>query len=211
MKFNATAICRVIASILLVAGFIFAPVSFGSGLNAAIAPTSSAVEIAFVGGLGSGVYIGNGLVVTARHVVDDASHSWMYVIDQAGEQVPATTVWVSKTTDVAVIRVNAQLHIGAAALDRRAPVVGEPLEVVGCPFGRPFVHTFGQVTGGPQAPFSYWQDAIPINAEVWPGNSGGPAYDKDGKVLGIIVGAVLDQNKQPIFNVMISAREVQVQ
>lgn len=211
MKFNATVICRVIASGLLAAGFLFAPVLFGIGPKAGIAPTSSAVEIGFVGGIGSGVYIGNDEVVTARHVVQKASRSWMVVIDQAGEQVYAKPLWTSPTTDVAVVKLQGHLNlISPASLDKRAPVVGENIEVVGCPFGRQFVHTFGTVTGPPtdgMAPLG-WRDAIPINAEVHPGNSGGPAYDRDGKVLGIVVGALFDNNHQPIINIMISSREV---
>lgn len=210
MKFNATAICRVIASSLLAAGFLFTPVSFGIGPKADIAPTSSAVEIGFVGGIGSGVYIGNDEVVTARHVVQKASRSWMVVIDQTGEQVYAKPLWISPTTDVAVVKLQGHLNlISPASLDKRAPVVGEQVEVVGCPGGRQFVHTFGQVTNGP-IDVADWHDAIPINAEVHPGNSGGPAYDKDGKVLGIVVGTISDPNGQLITNIMISSREVAI-
>lgn len=203
---------RLLAGVLAVAGFLFAPVLIGSG-SAAISPTLSAVEIVWQlpdgNGVGSGVYVGNGLIVTARHVVRDATGHTMVVVDQSGEHTTASVKWVSSTTDVAVVRLNAPLpSLPAASLDKRVPAVGEHVEVVGCPFGNPFVHTFGAVTGTPENPFPSWQDAIPISAEVHPGNSGGPAYDDKGEVIGIVVGAILDANKQPIANIMISAREV---
>lgn len=204
---------RFLAGILLVAGFLFSSVSFGSGVHAAIAPTSSAVEIYWTTakgyGVGSGVYIGNGLIVTARHVVRDATGYTMVVTDQAGERVIASPQWSSPTTDVEMIRLQGQLAFaGTAALDKRAPVKGESITVIGCPYGHPFVVTYGQVTGQPQNPFPEWRDAIPINAEVHPGNSGGPAYDAQGEVLGIVVGEIHDKQGHHITNIMISAREV---
>lgn len=205
---------RFLAGILAVAGFLIAPISFGSGSKAAISPTLSAVEITWIAdaqheGIGSGVYVGNGLIVTARHVVRDATGNTMVVIDQAGEHATATVKWVSPTTDVAVLKLSAPLpNLPAVSLDKRVPVVGERLEVVGCPLGQPFVHTFGAVTSQPGNIFPEWQDAIEIDAEIHPGNSGGPAYDAQGEVIGIIVGEVHDRQGHHLFNVMISAREV---
>ena len=214
MKLSLTAMCRVIASILAVAGFLFAG---DGGTKAASGPNASTVEITWpimnhgrvTGmGVGSGVYIGNGLIVTARHVVRDTTGTMM-VTDQFGERAVAATKWISKTTDVAVIKLNSALpSLPASALDKRRPVKGEAIEVVGCPLGRPFVHTTGVVTSAPENPFSDWRDAIEISAKGLPGNSGGPVYDRDGKVLGIFVGATLDENKRPIAYIMISAREV---
>ena len=60
------------------------------------------------------------------------------------------------------------------------PVIGEPVCVTGAPLGRVGEYTCGGVTNDLGALFY-------VDARVLPGNSGGPVFDADGRVIGMII------------------------
>ncbi len=61
-----------------------------------------------------------------------------------------------------------------------SPVVGDQLLLLGSPYGLE-----GTVTTGVVSRVSY--DAIQTDAAANPGNSGGPAVDRQGQVVGVLV------------------------
>lgn len=141
----------------------------------------------------SGVYIGDGIVITARHCVNKKSSVVEVILDDAGEEgftLPAVVEWVSKTDDIAAYRVPQlrNMDIASSELSCRTPKIGEPIEIVGNPLGEAFIHTWGRVAGNKRYTNTGIQvvgDEFPIDAEIASGNSGGPVYDASGRVLGI--------------------------
>jgi S1-C subfamily serine protease len=145
----------------------------------------------------SGVYLGNGKVLTARHCMDDKA-KYAVVLDASGQQGPATNAvweWTSEVADVAVLRVEESIDATPAKLACRAAQIGESVELVGNPLGQTFIHTWGRVAGLSRAANKGADlDEFPIDASIAPGNSGGPAYDSAGRVLGIVNEGIIDAN-----------------
>jgi S1-C subfamily serine protease len=69
---------------------------------------------------------------------------------------------------------------------------GDDVFIVGCPFGYElrFTVTKGIVSGFKRDFGGYFgkKMLIQVDAQSWPGNSGGPVYDMRGQIAGILVG-----------------------
>lgn len=160
-------------------------------------------------GYGSGVYLGGGLILTARHVViadDEAGYNLptdarakLTVETSTGEVQPAHLVFVSEDQDFAVIAVNRPLAIPASQLTCRAPVLNEAVELTGNPGG--FIRyavSPGTVAGtNPFPPIVQdkaiargWQNLVFVAGFTFPGMSGGGVFDKNGLLLGITVASL---------------------
>ncbi|MCR5880047.1 S1C family serine protease [Phenylobacterium sp. J367] len=135
-------------------------------------------------GAGSGFIISaDGLVVTNNHVVDGAQQIVVALAD--GRQFPARLVGRDPPTDLAVLKLDASdlpyVQFAADAL----PEVGDWVVAVGNPFGLGGTATAGIVSAHGreigEAYVSYLQIDAPINS----GNSGGPSFDLQGRVIGV--------------------------
>lgn len=144
---------------------------------------------------GSGVYIGNGIVITDKHVVAESKNpSDVEVIlgrnDYPAEHIKVVDWRLSKTHDVAFLKLaHVPGDLQAAKMACRAPKVGEPIEKVGSPIGQFFIHTWGHVAGV-QRTDGPFVDVVPVDLPTGSGDSGGPVYDAKGEVLGIVEGVV---------------------
>lgn len=160
----------------------------------------SAIRIETPIGLGSGVYIGNDVVITAAHVVGNAPAD---IVDGKPTGLPVVTLrsdigdaqrgevlWVNKQYDIAAVRPADSRKFTEAALLCRAPVVGEPLTAAGNPFGLQFITVHGYVAAKPSEYAPKWKTAFVTDISMASGMSGGPAYDASGGVIGINVGVV---------------------
>jgi serine protease Do len=136
-------------------------------------------------GLGSG-FVGwqdaDGIyVVTADHVVKDASSS--VTLTRAGHSWRGDVEAEDPANDLALIRVNGR-PAGAAALwqtpAQQPPAVGDQVLLVGSPFGLSGTVTTGVVS-------RVTSKVVQTDAAANPGNSGGPAVDKHGRVVGVLV------------------------
>jgi len=147
------------------------------------------------GSQGSGVIIDDeGNIVTNNHVVSGANGTVQVTLTD-GRIFEATIVGTDPTTDLAVIKLNdAPDDLEPAALgDSSEVVVGEPVMAVGNPLGLANTVTTGIVsavdrpvsTMGDASNETTVTNAIQIDAAVNPGNSGGPLFDAEGRVIGI--------------------------
>jgi putative serine protease PepD len=112
-----------------------------------------------------------------------------------GRLFEASVVGLDPTTDLAVIKLeDAPDDLEASALgDSSEVVVGQPVMAVGNPLGLANTVTTGIVsavdrpvsTAGQNSDEATVTNAIQIDAAVNPGNSGGPLFDAQGKVIGI--------------------------
>jgi S1-C subfamily serine protease len=120
-------------------------------------------------------------VLTADHVVKDASSS--VTLTRAGQSWRGDVQAEDAANDLAVIRLDGR-PAGAAALWQSAtkapPTVGDQVLLVGSPFGLSGTVTTGVVS-------RVTPKVVQTDAAANPGNSGGPAVAKDGRVVGVLV------------------------
>jgi serine protease Do len=135
-------------------------------------------------GAGSGFVIsGDGYIVTNNHVVDNATK--VTVIFDNGDEMEATVVGTDAKTDLAVVKVDGTDLPFVALTDTEARV-GEWVVAVGNPFGLGGTVTAGIISArGRDIAGSAYGDFLQIDAAVNTGNSGGPAFNTAGEVVGV--------------------------
>lgn len=146
---------------------------------------------------GSGVIVDDDAhVVTNNHVVSAAAEGGQVTVTLTdGRIFEAEVVGTDVATDLAVLRiVDAPDDLQPAALgDSDDVAVGAPVMAVGNPLGLANTVTTG-IVSALDRPVSTQEDArseaavtnaIQIDAAVNPGNSGGPLFDAQGRVIGI--------------------------
>ncbi len=136
--------------------------------------------------LGSGFIISaDGIVVTNNHVIDGAEEIEVFLTD--GSRLPATIIGRDDKTDLALLKIEAGRDLSFVEFgDSDTAVVGDWVMAIGNPFGLGGSVTLGIVSArnrdiqaGPYDQF------IQTDAAINQGNSGGPLFDMNGKVVGI--------------------------
>jgi serine protease Do len=136
--------------------------------------------------LGSGFIIdSSGLVVTNNHVIDGADE--ISVILQDNTTLKAELVGRDETGDIALLKVKAENPLPTVEFgDSNQSRVGDWVLAIGNPFGLGGTVTAGIVSARSrdirQGPYD---DFIQTDAAINRGNSGGPLFNMDGKVIGI--------------------------
>ena len=148
----------------------------------------AAVRIENGGGVGSGVYIGNGVIITAAHVVDGTKQ--VKIKSDHGDIQSADVLWANKEYDIAALRPNNARRFKAAQLSCRTPSVGEEISAWGNPAGVEFVTMHGYVSGDERPAGDKWKSVFLTDMTTIGGMSGGPTYDSSRRVVGITVGTL---------------------
>jgi S1-C subfamily serine protease len=138
-------------------------------------------------GLGSGFVAwqedGVSYLITAEHVVAEQMGSNVVVTRKSGGSWAGEIVAEDPKRDLAVVRINGRPK-GAKPLWQRAlntrPRAGDRLLLAGSPYGLEGTVTTGIVSRVTPR----W---IQTDAAANPGNSGGPAVDERGRVVGVLV------------------------
>jgi serine protease Do len=138
-----------------------------------------------VTGQGSGFFISaDGFAVTNNHVVDGADK--VEVTTDEGKTYTAKVIGTDPRTDVALIKVEGGSNFPFAKLSDSKPRIGDWVLAVGNPFGLGGTVTAGIVSAsGRDIGNGPYDDFIQIDAPVNKGNSGGPAFDTSGEVMGV--------------------------
>ena len=140
----------------------------------------------FAMSLGSGFIISeDGYVVTNDHVVDKGQS--LTVILDDGTEYEAKAVGVDEKTDLALLKINNPDRKFTYVKFAQDPVrVGDWVVAVGNPFGLGGTVTAGIVSAsGRDIGSGPYDDFIQIDAAVNRGNSGGPAFNLHGEVIGV--------------------------
>lgn len=144
---------------------------------------SSTVLVSLPQGHGSGVYLGNGYVLTVDHVAGRGKD--LKVKTDKGDDYDATLLWSNHAYDVALLQITEKPNsIVPARLACRTPKTGEEITAAGNPLSISFINTYGRVSGPPRE-FNDTKWVTPASYTVIPGMSGGPVYDAKGFVLGL--------------------------
>jgi S1-C subfamily serine protease len=144
-----------------------------------------------VGGLGSGVLIdGSGLVLTAAHVVQVAEE--IEVSFTSGEVIRAEVQGSVPAADLALLHLERVPKNAVAATlgNSDEAEVGDQIFIIGAPHGISHTLTVGHISarrvsdnlfGGFVA-----AEMLQTDAAINVGNSGGPMFDMQGRVIGIV-------------------------
>jgi serine protease Do len=138
-----------------------------------------------VTGQGSGFFISaDGYAVTNNHVVDGADK--VEVTTDDGKIFKAKVIGTDARTDLALIKVEGGSNFPFAKLSDGNPRIGDWVLAVGNPFGLGGTVTAGIVSArGRDIGNGPYDDFIQIDAPVNKGNSGGPAFNIEGEVMGV--------------------------
>ncbi|XSG81191.1 MAG: Do family serine endopeptidase [Methyloligella sp. ZOD6] len=132
---------------------------------------------------GSGFFISpDGYLVTNNHVVEEADEITVTMED--GEQYTAEMVGNDPRTDIALLKVDGK-KLPYVEFSDKDPEVGEWVLAVGNPFGLGGTVTAGIISAHNRDIGSGPYDYLQIDAAVNRGNSGGPSFTLDGKVVGM--------------------------
>jgi serine protease Do len=136
-------------------------------------------------GVGSGFFISpDGYAVTNNHVVDSAKS--VQVTTDDGTIYTAKVVGTDPKSDIALIKVDGKKDFPYVKFADQRPRVGDWVVAVGNPFGLGGTVTAGIVSAsGRNIGTSAYDDYIQIDAPINKGNSGGPAFDVNGNVIGV--------------------------
>lgn len=147
-------------------------------------------------GIGSGFVVdSNGLIITNKHVVSDASLTYTILLPGEEEPIKIEKIYRDNVNDLAIIKVSKTglkaLKLGDSDQLKR----GNLVIAIGNPFGDlEGTSTVGYVTGlnrdvtagdGFFGPTSHYEGVIQTDAAINPGNSGGPLINSSGEVIGI--------------------------
>jgi serine protease Do len=136
-------------------------------------------------GVGSGFIVtADGIILTNAHVVDDADEVTVKLTDK--REFTAKVLGSDKTTDIAVLRIDAK-DLPTVKIGNPADIkVGQWVVAIGSPYGFENTVTSGIVSAKSRAlPEDSYVPFIQTDAAVNPGNSGGPLFDLKGEVIGI--------------------------
>jgi serine protease Do len=136
-------------------------------------------------GQGSGFIVSaDGVILTNAHVVDGATTVTVKLTDR--REFVAKVLGTDPRTDVAVLKIDARNLPTVELGDSRALEVGQWVVAIGSPFGFENSVTQGIVSAKSRSlPDEGAVPFIQTDVAVNPGNSGGPLFDLEGRVVGI--------------------------
>ncbi len=176
--------------------------------------------------LGSGFIIdtrknGDAYVITNNHVIEGADE--ITVILHDNDRIKAELVGRDAKTDIAVLKIKATKKITSVEFGSSDEArVGDWVTAIGNPFGLGGTVTAGIISArGRDINSGPYDNFIQTDASINRGNSGGPLFNLDGKVIGInsaiyspsggsvgIGFAIPSSGAQPIINQLIKYGEV---
>ncbi len=137
--------------------------------------------------LGSGVIVdgANGYILTNYHVIKGADEIKVKLYDK--RVFDGTIVGFDAKTDLAVLKIKAEVLRAIKWGDSDKLKVGETVIAVGNPYGLNLTVTSGIVsaTGRANVGIADYEDFIQTDAAINPGNSGGPLVNVRGELVGI--------------------------
>jgi serine protease Do len=141
---------------------------------------------------GSGFFIsGDGYLLTNAHVVAGAEQ--VEVTLQNGRKRQARLVGADAQSDLAVLKLQGTGYPFVTFADRARPRVGDWVIAIGNPFGLGSSATAGIVSAYGRQIGDGGVEFMQLDAALNSGSSGGPAFDMQGRVIGVNT-AILSPN-----------------
>lgn len=158
-------------------------------LSSSSVPQENGTTPASEMGLGSGVLIAHDQVLTASHVVEIADRIQVRLVDGTTRRARVTSS--ERFADVSLLTLEAPVSdIEPVTLgDSDHARVGDRVFVIGAPYGVSHTLTVGYVSALHRADASKgsgYANLIQTDAAINAGNSGGPMFNEDGELIGIV-------------------------
>ncbi len=136
-------------------------------------------------GLASGFFISaDGYVVTNNHVVEHADNVTVTTSD--GKSLDAKVIGTDPKTDLALLKVTEKGDYPFVAFSGDEPRVGDWVVAIGNPYGLGGTVTAGIISAeGRDIGEGPYDSFLQIDAPINRGNSGGPAFNLQGQVVGV--------------------------
>jgi len=148
---------------------------------------------------GSGVIVDaeKGLIFTNNHVIGGADDIIVTFAD--GREAPATRVGSDPSTDIAVIKVQAENLTALPIGDSDGLQVGDFVLAIGNPYRIGQTVTSGIISGLHRTNIGIekYEDFIQTDAAIYPGNSGGALVNLRGELIGINTAFIGATNTNP--------------
>ena len=143
--------------------------------------------------LGSGFIVSpDGFIVTNNHVIESADEIEVELYH--GGTLSATLVGRDTRTDIALLKVESDDPLPFVEFgDSDAAHVGDWVLAIGNPLGQGFSVSAGIVSARNRTLQGSYDDFIQTDAAINRGNSGGPLFDMQGRVIGVNT-AILSPN-----------------
>lgn len=197
----AASVCLVGAALWYSTGFVLKPSYASEVVDQEIASLNKAapkfdrkpllsgdVKVLLDQGHGSGVHIGNGLYLTAAHVVLNPSKR-LDLRFKDGSIRPAEVLWISKERDVAMLKASGD-GVSFSRVSCSKVNIGDDITMAGNPMALEDIIAFGKVAGDERV-MAHWKNVFVVSGPVIPGQSGGAVYNKDHELIGISVGVAM--------------------
>lgn len=162
-------------------------------LLSTIAFVSHAGTVSIKDWSGSGFALKDNLIVTNYHVVEGATHIYIKGINgDFSKEYAATVVDIDKENDLAIVQIDDENFTGFGtipySIQPDIAEVGEDVFVLGYPMTTIMGEEIKLTTGVINSYSGYKGDnsTYQISAPIQPGNSGGPLFNKEGEVIGIV-------------------------
>ena len=139
-------------------------------------------------GNGSGFLINDsGYIATNYHVIDGSSEIF---IEINGDDYKCKVVTVDKENDLAVLKVIDKSSFTVySSINSNKSNTGSSIFVLGYPYALSLLGSEVKLTDGKissQSGFQGYSKTYQISAPIQPGNSGGPLFNDDGDIIGVV-------------------------
>lgn len=128
----------------------------------------------------------DGSILTCAHVLLDEAHATVWY---HGKRYPADVVAKDKDRDLALLKLAAHPALPVLSFaSSKHFTLGAEVSTIGYPLGNVLGSNVRYTKGSISATSGLKDDPkqLQVSAEIQPGNSGGPLFDKDGLVIGVV-------------------------
>jgi len=142
------------------------------------------------GSSGSGFFVSkNGYIMTNAHVVDGSDR--LYVTTLNGDKIKAEIIDSNAKIDLALIRlVTGKKNFSTSRIGNSTNLKkGQPIIMIGNPLGARYEHT---VLTGIISGFNRHNGSIQLSIPSYPGSSGSPVFNSQGRVIGVMRARAVD-------------------
>lgn len=142
--------------------------------------------------LGSGIIIGENLILTNAHVVDGLNATITVRMKNLQKEYPVEIIGSDSNADIALVKLkdweafkSETDYLIARLGSSRDLKAGQEIYVIGHPWGYEWSTSKGIVAGETRRTVANPMHYLQVDADVKSGNSGGPVIDESGRVIGL--------------------------